>query len=351
MNDNVVAALRVDCASAATDVAKLSKLRGQRILVTGGTGFMGSWIAEMVAWLNDAEGFGIELLLLSPSASRFAQSAPHLVARSDITLIEQDVRDIEALPEGVTYVIHAAGTPDNRVHVTDPLGTMSVITRGTSAVLHAAAASPGLRKVLNVSSGLVYGAQPLDMVGMPESHAGGPAPASITAVYGEAKRYAETEAAARRSRDKLPVVTARPFAFIGPYQGLDKPWAVNNFLRDALLRVPIRILGDADTVRSYMYPSDMAFWLLTILSEGVPGTAYNVGSPDAITLGKLAERIAASFDNPPPVMCRPLGQPRVTRFVPDVSRAQSTLGLCVTVDLDHAIQRTLDWHRAGRAVR
>ncbi len=70
-------------------------------------------------------------------------------------------------------------------------------------------------------------------------------------------------------RDKLPVVTARPFAFIGPYQGLDKPWAVNNFLRDALLGVPIRILGDADTVRSYMYPSDMAFWLLAILAEGV----------------------------------------------------------------------------------
>ena len=84
---------------------------------------------------------------------------------------------------------------------------------------------------------------------------------------GRTLRYAEAEAAAWRSVAKLPVVTARPFAFIGPYQGLDKPWAVNNFLRDALLCVPIRILGDADTVRSYMYPSDMAFWLLAILAE------------------------------------------------------------------------------------
>ncbi|HEY5548688.1 MAG TPA: NAD-dependent epimerase/dehydratase family protein [Coriobacteriia bacterium] len=351
MNDQVIAALKADCASAATDVTKLEGLRGQRILVTGGTGFMGSWVAEMVAWLNDAEGFGIDLLLLSPSASAFAVRAPHLAARKDITLIEQDVRHITRLPDGVTYVIHAAGTPDNRVHVIDPLRTMDVIAHGTSAVMHAAAVSADLRKVLNVSSGLIYGAQPLDMAGMPESHAGGPEPDSIKAIYAEAKRYAEAEAAAWRSRDKLPVVTARPFAFIGPYQGLDKPWAINNFLRDALLGVPIRILGDADTVRSYMYPSDMAFWLLAILADGVPGTAYNVGSPDAITLGKLAERIAASFDNPPSIVCRPLGQPRVTRFVPDVSRAQSTLGLRVTVDLDHAIERTLEWHRAAGAQR
>ncbi|HEY5506220.1 MAG TPA: NAD-dependent epimerase/dehydratase family protein, partial [Coriobacteriia bacterium] len=191
MNDPVVAALRADCESAITDVAKLVELRGQRILVTGGTGFMGSWIAEMVAWLNDSHDMGVDLLLLSPSASGFADRVPHLASRSDITLIERDVRDIDELPKGVTHVIHAAGTPDNRVHVTDPLGTMSTIARGTSAVMHAAAASLALRKVLNVSSGLVYGAQALDMARMPESHAGGPDPASINAIYAEAKRYAE----------------------------------------------------------------------------------------------------------------------------------------------------------------
>jgi len=346
MNNQLAAALRSDCSSAVTDVSKLVKLRGQRLLVTGGTGFMGSWIAEMVAYLNDEHGFGIELLLMAPTAESFSARAPHLASRPDVTLIEQDVRDLTVLPTGVTYVIHAAGTPDNRVHVTDPLRTMGTIARGTSAVLQAAAASVELQKVLNVSSGLIYGAQPLDMPGIPESHAGGPEPDSISAVYAEAKRYAETEAAAWRSVDKLPVVTARPFAFIGPHQGLDKPWAVNNFLRDALLGGPIRILGDADTVRSYMYPSDMAFWLLTILAEGVPGTAYNVGSSEAITLGALAERIAASFETPPLVVCRPLGEPRITRFVPDVSRAEKTLGLSVTVDLDSAIERTLAWHRA-----
>ena len=347
MNAETLAALRADCESAVTDVTKLEPLRGQRLLVTGGTGFMGSWIAETVAWLNDSHKFGIDLLLLAPSASTFGARAPHLASRPDVQLIEQDIRDLSKLPDGVTYVIHAAGTPDNRVHVTDPLRTMSTIAHGTSAILRAAADSMDVRKVLNVSSGLIYGAQPLGMAGMPEGHAGGPSPDSISSIYAEAKRYAEAEAAAWRSQAKLPVLTARPFAFMGPYQGLDKPWAVNNFLRDALLGGPIRILGDADTVRSYMYPSDMANWLLTILVAGVPGTAYNVGSPTAITLGQLAERIAATFETPPAVECRPLGEPRINKFVPDVSRAVSTLGLSASVDLDRAIRRTVEWHRAG----
>ncbi len=146
MNDQLAAALRSDCALAATDVTKLAKLRGQRLLVTGGTGFMGSWVAEMVAYLNDEHGFGIDLLLLAPTAESFAQRVPHLGVRSDVTLIEEDVRDITTLPEGVTYVLHAAGTPDNRVHVTDPLRTMSTIARGTSAILQAAAASVELQQ-------------------------------------------------------------------------------------------------------------------------------------------------------------------------------------------------------------
>lgn len=345
MNNRLAEELRADCESAVEDLTKLESLRGQRVLVTGGTGFMGSWIAEMIAWLNDEYRLGIDLMLLSRSAAAFVDGLPHLAARDDITLIEQDVRNLAALPEGVTSVIHAAGTPDNRVHVTDPLRTMGTIAHGTSALLRAASASVTPVRVLNVSSGLVYGPQPLNLPGIPETHVGGPELDSISSIYAEAKRYAEAETAAWRSQTKLPVVTVRPFAFIGPYQGLDKPWAVNNFLRDALLGVPIRILGDAGTVRSYMYPSDMAYWLLVILAQGVPGTAYNVGSPEDVTLGELAERIAAGFDARPRVVCRPVGRPRTTRFVPDVSRASSSLGLRVTVDLDHAIQRTLSWHR------
>ena len=82
---------------------------------------------------------------------------------------------------------------------------------------------------------------------------------------------------------RLPIVTVRPFAFLGPYQLLDRPWAANNFIRDSLLGGPIRIQGDGQSVRSYMYPADMALWLLTIFPRGSVGSVYNVGSPNGIT--------------------------------------------------------------------
>lgn len=344
-----MARIREECASAVTDLTALDALKGRRILITGGTGFMGTWLAETVTWLNDEHAFGIELSLLSRSASGLATRLPHLGGRPDVTLIDQDVRDVTMLPAGTDLVIHAAGSPDNRAHATDPLRTMSTIATGTSALLRAASRSERTVRVLNVSSGLVYGPQPLDLERLPESYVGGPEPDSISSIYAEAKRFAEAEAAAWRSQEKLAVVTARPFAFIGPHQGLDKPWAINNFLRDALMGAPIRILGDADTVRSYLYPSDMAYWLLVMLATGTAGSAYNVGSPNGITLGELAGRIAEAVSDPSEAVCRPLGQPRVTRFVPDVTRALSELGLSQTVDLDEAILRTLSWHRATGA--
>ncbi len=338
--------VRADCLAAlGSDAGRFAPLAGQRILVTGGTGFVGTWLAWLVSVLNDDFGLGIELQLLSPHAREFAERVPELAGRPDIETIERDVRDLGVLASDVGYVIHAAGSPDSRVHASDPLRTLSIIADGARAVLEAVSEQPDIRSVLMVSSGLVYGNQPLDLERISESHRGGPEWNTIAAVYAESKRYAETVSAAYVSQYKLPVVTARPFAFIGPYQLLDKPWAVNNFLRDAIHGGPVRILGSADTVRSYMYPSDMAVWLLAILTDGVPGTAYNVGSPDGVTLRQLADAIVSRFETPPDIVCRPVGDQKPSRFVPDVARAQG-LGLELTVGLDEALARSISWHAA-----
>ena len=81
---------------------------------------------------------------------------------------------------------------------------------------------------------------------MNEKYRGAPLCNSITSVYAEVKRCAETLCTAYSSQYKVPIVIIRPFAFIGPYQFLDKPWAINNFLRDGIAGGPIRILTDGD---------------------------------------------------------------------------------------------------------
>jgi len=341
--------VRQECAEvvARNPLAALDELRGECLLITGGTGFMGTWLAELVAYLNDDHAFNTSLILLSDQAHEFAARAPHLARRPDITLVEQDIRGVVELPAAINWIIHAAGSPDNRLHASDPLRTIHVIAHGTDGLLAAAARLPNLKQILNISSGLVYGSQPLEVEAIAEDYRGMSECNAITAAYAEAKRMGETLCAAYRSQHRLLIVNARPFAFIGPYQLLDRPWAINNFIRDSILGGPIRILGDGETVRSYMYPSDMAWWLLNILLHGTSGLSYNVGSPHAVTLNQLADRITRHFREPIRVVSRVAGGAhlRRTRFVPDVSLAQRTLGLSCQVDLDTALQRTIEWHQ------
>lgn len=327
--------------------ATVDVLRESCILVTGGTGFVGKWLAELVAFLNDEHGFNIRLLLLSRNPHTLDVDAPHLLCRKDISMVAKDVRSIMDIPEDVEWIIHAAGTPDNRIHASDPLRVMQVIAHGTGAVLEAASRLPRLQRVLNISSGLVYGPQPLSVSNVAETVFSGINCASVQTIYAEANRFGESICAAYRNLQRLPIVTARPFAFIGPYQHLDRPWAINNFIRDSLMGGPIRILGDGGTVRSYMYAADMAWWMLSILARGGSGTIYNVGSPSGITLKTLAEKILRITGDSQPIQVNLSHDFSAKRsiFVPDVSLAEKAFGLGLTMDIDTAIRRTIHWHR------
>ena len=338
-----------DCEQVTSNtVHLLSVLRGQCVLITGGTGFVGTWLAELIAFLNDNHNFNTQLILLSGRANNFSAKAPHLAIRNDITLIERDIRSVVDIPNEVEWIIHAAGNPDNRLHASDPLRTIHAIVKGTDTILEAAGRLQDLKKFLNISSGLVYGSQPWELEAIPESFMGSLNCDSISSAYAEAKRMGETLCAVYRNQHRLPVVNVRPFAFIGPYQLLDRPWAINNFIRDSLLGGPIRILGDGETVRSYMYPSDMAWWLLRILTQGTVGTSYNVGSPNGVTLQKLAEKIAGHLPVRPEILSRLSSDKslRRSKFVPDVSLAMNALSLNINVDLDTAIKRTIIWNRS-----
>ena len=340
--------IREDCEKATSgSVPLLEPLKGESILITGGTGFMGTWLTEMIAFLNDNHGFDTKIFLLSSRAHNFSAKAPHLALRPDLTLIERDIRSLVEIPEEVRWIIHAAGNPDNRQHASDPLKTIEVIVNGTNTILECATRLPDLKKFLNISSGLVYGGQPWEMDAIPETFFGSLDCGSINSAYPEAKRLGETLCAVYRNQHRLPLVNVRPFAFIGPYQLLDRPWAVNNFIRDSLLGGPIRILGDGETVRSYMYPSDMAFWILSILINGSVGTSYNIGSPYGVTLQHLAEKIASCFPMKPKIISNLSKDDKLRRnkFVPDVRLANNALGLSLKVDLDNAIRRTILWNQ------
>jgi nucleoside-diphosphate-sugar epimerase len=328
----------------------LNPLRDERILITGGTGFMGTWLSEMVTFLNDNYDFNTHLFLLAKRANSFKNTAPHLANRPDITLIERDIRNLTDISTEISWIIHAAASPDSRIHASDPLRTIDVIVNGTKSVLEYATRLPEIKKIVNISSGQIYGTQPWELSSIPEDYIGSLDCSALNSAYPESKRIAETICAVYRNQQRLPVVNIRPFAFIGPYQHLDRPWAINNFIHDSLLGGPIRILGDGQTVRSYMYPSDMAWWILNILVHGTAGLSYNLGSPEAITLLELAEKIANQFPNPPKIVKGILKDNllRSSKFIPNVDLVKNNLNLKITVNLETALKRTISWNQAGK---
>lgn len=348
MNASQIEMLRDNCSTSFNGVGQsLEQLKNQSILVTGGTGFMGKWIAEAIVYLNTKYNYNISLYLLARNIEAFRIETPHLAKHKFIHLIEHDVRNINELPSDVTYVIHAAATPDSREHATQPLKTIDTIYKGTMAVLEACWRLQDLRKFIYVSSNNIYGHVTSSEKGIAENEMGYLDSGSIGASYSESKRLGETICSAYKNQQRLPIVIVRPFTFVGPYQSLEKPWAVNSFMRDALLGGPIRILGNENTVRSYLYGSDMAFWLLKVLAIGKSGTTYNIGGKQAISLKELAKKIAHQFSEKIDIQVKSSkdynSEPSIS--IPDLSAIDKDCKVMQAISLDDAIGNTIAFNK------
>jgi nucleoside-diphosphate-sugar epimerase len=321
------------------------ELRGARVFVTGGTGFFGCWLLETFLWANDRLRLDASVVVLTRDANAFGKKAPHLAYHPAVRLHDGDVRTFELADGAFSHVIHAA--TDSSATITDLNRPMifDTIVGGTRRTLEFARRS-GAKRFLLTSSGAVYGRQPPDLTHVSEEYADGPDPANAGQVYAEGKRAAEMLCAVYADADLQPTI-ARCFAFVGPYLPLDAHFAVGNFIRDALLGGPIRVSGDGTPYRSYLYAADLAIWLWTILLQGQSMRPYNVGAEAAISIADLAHAVARRFTPEAAVRIATAAiAGRVSeRYVPSTARVRHDLGVAVTVDLDGALTRTVDWHR------
>jgi dTDP-glucose 4,6-dehydratase len=324
------------------------ELRGARLFVTGGTGFIGTWLLASALAANRRHGLGLAIVALSRDPGRFAARWTELARDPALTLIPGDVQSFPAPTGAFTHVIHAATDASAKLNAEQPLAMIDTIVGGTRRVLDLAVAA-GARRLLFVSSGAVYGRQPPQLALVPETHLGGPDPLAANAAYGEGKRLAEQLCAAVGRARGLAVAVARCWAFVGPGLPLDAHFAVGNFIRDAMRGGPIVVGGDGTTVRSYLYAADLAAWLWRIFLRGEPLRAYNVGSDEAVSIGDLARTVASCFAPAPAVEIRGKPSPGVPpdRYVPDVSRARTELGLAPWTSMREGIEKTIAWHRTA----
>ncbi len=321
--------------------------RGQRIFMTGGTGFFGCWLSESFSLINRAEKLGAHLTILSRDPKAFEQKCPHLVADPAISLLAGDARDFE-YPDGeFQFVIHAATDAGTKPALVSSPGTLDTILRGTEHTLNFAG-SHGARKFLLTSSGAVYGPQPTSITHLSEDYNGAPDPTRCESVYAEGKRVAELLCAVYGAQYGMECKIARCFAFVGPHLPLNALFAMGNFLRDAMRGEEIQVKGDGTALRSYMYASDLAVWLWTMLFRAPPMEAINVGSDRAVSIRELAHTISQTIRGNEAVRVSQAEshQAPMQQYVPSIQKAEADLGLKCTVSLEEAIRRTAAWYAA-----
>jgi len=325
-----------------------TRFGGARLLLTGGTGFIGSWLLQTIQRANDLGLSHMGLVVLTRDAQRARQQAPHIFERTDTQLVRGDVLDFSAPLGALDVCIHAATDVGRTDAVHDPRKVFDTIVLGTRRVLDAAHAH-GASRVLLASSGAVYGTQPPALEHMPESFSGAPDPLLTSASYGNGKRAAESLACAIAAQSGLHISMARIFALLGPGLPLNGPFAAGNFIRDVLAGAAPRLQGDGRPMRSYLYMADLVVWLLRILESGESGQAYNVGSEQAISIRDLAAEIAkaaglrANLDSAQTSPSTELPP----RYVPDTRKARQTLQLEEYTTLPDAISKTIQWSRSA----
>lgn len=323
--------------------------RGGNFFITGGTGFFGTWLLETFARANDAMGLGMSATVLTRDPAAFAQRAPHLAARSDLRFHQGELRTFTFPAGRFTHLIHAAADTGVWTKNESPAGLTERIAAGMQHLLDFAAVA-GIRNFLHVSSGAVYGPQPATLTHVPEDYPGIAEPLPAGSAWAEGKRVAEQLCSAHAAQHGYSLKIARCFAFVGPH--LDGNYAIASFINDALHERPVQVTGDGTPHRSYLYASDLAIWLWTMLFAGAPGRAYNVGSAAGLSIAEVAEAVAEAAGGSITVRIGGTPEPGrpVSRYVPAIGRAETELGLRVRVALPEAIRQTLAWQRSARAV-
>ena len=340
---------------------ELDAMRGRRLLVTGGAGFLGHYFVQAVLHANRRfEGSPIRLTVFDS----FVRGRPAWLTRLEgdpaLTVVRHDMT--RPLPAGMgdyEFVIHAASIASPTYYRRHPIATMDANVNGLRALLDHARAQQergaALGGFLFLSSSEIYGDPSPEHIPTPETYRGYVSCTGPRACYDEAKRYGETLCVNFAAEFGLPVRMARPFNNYGPGLKISDRRVLPDFARDVLAGRDIVMLSDGSPRRTFCYVADAIIGYYKILVRGRSGEAYNVGvEQPEVSMAEVGERMArlarelfgyrgqlvrgesqdAAYlvDNP-------------NRRCPVITKARSELGYDPVVGLDEGLRRSLVWYR------
>lgn len=320
---------------------ELSLPRGQRIVLIGGAGFIGSALAQRLVADNRVtifDNFHRDALAHTP----LAKGHPNLeTVRGDVL----NPHDLDALRGPFDIAFHLAAIAGVGTVVEQPTRTMHVNVIGTYNVLRYFV-NQKLRRFIDFSTSEVYGPQNF-RAGEDDPTAQGPL-SQPRWIYAVSKLTSEYMTLGYCREFGLPAATVRPFNIYGP--GQVGEGALHWFIRAALDGRPLMVHGDGNPVRAWCYIDDAVDCILRVATDtAAVGRCFNVGNPQATcTVLRLAQDVIRLTGSTSPIEFRQIAYPDVQVRVPSIDSATRLLGYQPRVGLDDGLARTIRWYRDHR---
>ena len=331
-----------------SDVTRPAPPRGQRILITGGTGFIGTALAERLAADNEVIAFDYRVnhsswALRGHNGNHNGNGKSHS-GNGNGQVILGDILDARAVAravKGVDTIIHLAaivGVNKVRAH---PRETIETNFLGTMNLIRAAHQLPRLNRFVYFSTSEVFGGNSFRVQ---ESMSTSVGPVQETRwSYSISKLVGEHLLQCYHREFGMPTVTIRPFNIFGP--GRIGDHALLRFIVNALRNEEIIVHGSGDQIRSWCYIDDMVDAVISALvrPEAV-GEDFNIGNPrNTLTIYDLARRVVQLLGSSSPIRLVELNYADIDLRVPRPEKAQRLLGFNPRVDMDEGIRRSAEW--------
>ncbi len=302
------------------------------IVITGGSGFVGSYLCEKL--IND----GHKIIVIDNLLTGSKENIDNLLDNENFSFIEHDVQDHIEIEDKVDYVLHFASAASPRAYTEHPVNTLKAGSVGTINTL--GLAKKHSAEYLLASTSEVYG----DPLKSPqnEEYWGNVNPNGERSMYDEAKRFAEAAVATYSRSYDLKTKIVRIFNTYGPRMQLNDGRVVTNFIVQALRNENITIYGDGSQTRSFSYIEDTVSGIISLMNS-TEYDVFNIGNPNEMTIGKLAEKIIKLTDSTSEIKYLELPNDDPKQRKPDITKAKTKLNWEPKINLEEGLTKTISW--------
>ena len=303
-----------------------------RILVTGGSGFLGASLCERL--VQD----GHEVICLDNLLTSSVDNIEHLLGSGNFKFIEHDVTEPIRLEVDEIYNLACPASPMH--YQANPIKTMKTSVLGMIHVLGMAKRCGA--RVLQASTSEIYGDP--DVHPQPESYRGLVNTLGPRACYDEGKRAAEALCSDYRRSHDVEVRIARIFNTYGPGMATNDGRVVSNFILQTLRGEPVTVYGDGSQTRSFCYRDDLIEGLVRLMAlDGKEPRPVNLGNPEECSMLDLVQAVARACGREATVTYQPIPNDDPKQRCPDITRARELLNWSPAVSLREGLQRTVSW--------